>query len=419
MSALISLQLRQGNPDFLDLPWDLPLSRWGERCARLVEIERGLSRHEVVFASYGKAVYALKELPARVAQKEYDVLRGLEDRDLPAVIAVGLARARPDGAAEENGVLLTRFLEASLPYRSLFMQPGLERYRERLLDAIAILLVRLHLRGCFWGDCSLSNVLLRRDAGELQAYLVDAETSELHESLGDARRRHDLEIMEENVTGGLADLAALLPLPPALDVMDTGPRIRRRYEQLWAEITRELTVVQGDSFAIQERIRALNALGFSVGEVELVPSGEGNKLRMRTMVTDRDYHRHALHTLTGLSAEERQATLLLGEMQALQATLSTEKDRSVPLSVAAFRWLHDRYLPAVEKLQQQRVHAPEDPCELYCQVLEHKWFLSEREKRDVGHQRALDDYLELKRARGELAAGPADPGTLPAREDST
>ena len=418
MSALISLQLRQGNPDFLDLPWDLPLSRWGERCARLVEIERGLSRHEVVFASYGKAVYALKELPARVAQKEYDVLRGLEDRDLPAVIAVGLARARPDGAAEENGVLLTRFLEASLPYRSLFMQPGLERYRERLLDAIAILLVRLHLRGCFWGDCSLSNVLLRRDAGELQAYLVDAETSELHESLGDARRRHDLEIMEENVTGGLADLAALLQLPPALDVMDTGPRIRRRYEQLWAEITRELTVVQGDSFAIQERIRALNALGFSVGEVELVPSGEGNKLRMRTMVTDRDYHRHALHTLTGLSAEERQATLLLGELQALQATLSTEKDRSVPLSVAAFRWLHDRYLPAVEKLQQQRVHAPEDPCELYCQVLEHKWFLSEREKRDVGHQRALDDYLELKRARGELAAGPADPGTLRAREDS-
>jgi len=408
MGALSSLNLRQGHPDFLDLPWDLPLGRWAERCARLVEMERGLSRHEVVFVAYGKTVYALKELPERVGQKEYDVLRGLEERGLPAVSAVGLARARPEGAGEENGVLITQFLEASLPYRSLFMQPGLERYRERLLDAIAILLVRLHLGGCFWGDCSLSNALFRRDAGELQAYLVDAETSELHESLGNARRQHDLEIMEENVTGGLADLAAIAPLPPSLDVMDTGPRIRRRYEQLWAEINRELTLVQGESFAIQERIRALNALGFSVGEVELVPSGDGNKLRMRTVVTDRDYHRHALHTLTGLSAEERQAALLLGELQALQASLSTEKNRSVPLSVAAYRWLHDQYLPAVETLRQ-KVRVPEDPCELYCQVLEHKWFLSAREKRDVGHQRALEDYLVLKQTRGEAGPGPAVP----------
>jgi len=403
MSALLSLQLRQGHPDLLDLPWDLPLARWSERCARLVEVERGLSRHEVVFVSYSRTIYALKELPVRIGQREYDVLRGLEERGLPTVSAVGLARARPEGAVEENGVLITRFLEASLPYRSLFMQPGLERYRERLLDAIAILLVRLHLGGCFWGDCSLSNVLFRRDAGELQAYLVDAETSELHDSISAPRRQHDLEIMEENVTGGLADLSVLIPLPPSLEVMDTGPRIRRRYEQLWSEISRELTLVQGDSFAIQERIRALNALGFSVGEVELVPSGDGNKLRMRTVVTDRDYHRHALHNLTGLSAEERQATLLLGELQALQATLSTEKNQSIPLSVAAYRWLHDRYLPAVEQLRQE-VRVPEDPCELYCQVLEHKWFLSERELRDVGHQRALEDYLELKRARGERVA---------------
>jgi tRNA A-37 threonylcarbamoyl transferase component Bud32 len=402
MAALTSLQLRDGHPDFLDLPWELPLSRWGERCSRLVQMERGLSRHDVLFVSYGRAVYALKELTARTAQREYEVLRGLEERGLPAVTAVGLARVRPDGADEENGVLITRFLESSLPYRSLFMQPGLERYRERLLDAVAVLLVRLHLGGLFWGDCSLSNALFRRDAGELQAYLVDAETSELHESISDGMRLYDLEIMEENVAGGLADLAAVVTLPAALDVMDTGRRIRRRYEQLWGEITRELTVVQGDGFAIQERIRALNALGFSVGEVELVPSGDGNRLRMRTVITDRDYHHHMLHTLTGINAEERQATLLLGELQSLQATLSTEQDRSVPLSVTAYRWLHDLYLPAVEALRLQ-VQVPDDSSELYCQVLEHKWFLSEREKRDVGHQRALEDYLELKRARGELA----------------
>lgn len=54
------------------------------------------------------------------------------------------------------------------------MSSSLERYRDHLLDAISGLLVQLHLAGTFWGDCSLSNTLFRRDAGALQAYLVDA-----------------------------------------------------------------------------------------------------------------------------------------------------------------------------------------------------------------------------------------------------
>ena len=32
--------------------------------------------------------------------------------------------------------------------------------------------------------------------------------------------------------------------------------------------------------------------------------------------------------------------------------------------------------------------------ELYCQVLEHKWFLSERAQRDVGIETAMQDYVE-------------------------
>ena len=56
---------RTGHPDFLDLPWHLPLSAWRGSCGRIVEVERGLSRHEVTFASYGGAIYAFKELPPR------------------------------------------------------------------------------------------------------------------------------------------------------------------------------------------------------------------------------------------------------------------------------------------------------------------------------------------------------------------
>lgn len=414
--GLTAIQIRQGHPDFLDLPWNLPLAEWEGKCTRLVQVPRGLSRHEVLFVSYGKVIYALKELPPRVGQREYEVLRGLEERELPAVVAVGLVKARtsaslPEG--EETSVLITRFLEGSLPYRTLFMNQGLERYRERLLDAMASLLVRLHLGGFYWGDCSLSNTLFRRDAGELQAYAVDAETSELHDKLSEGKRLHDLDIMEENVAGGLADLAALVELPPALEVFETGPTIRKRYERLWEEINKEIPIAPNESYRIHERIRALNDLGFSVGEVDLVASGESDHLRMRTIVTDRSYHRHQLHNLLGIVAEEKQATLLLNEIQELKATLTKELNRSTPLSTAAFRWLEERFNPTVQKLLP--VRGATELSELYCQVLEHKWFLSEREKKDVGLERAIDDYKELRKRQKDvtvasfLPGGPASP----------
>jgi hypothetical protein len=205
----------------------------------------------------------------------------------------------------------------------------------------------------------------------------------------------------------------MVQLPPSLDVFETGPNIRKRYERLWEEINKEIPVAPQESYRIHERIRALNDLGFSVGEVGLVASGESDHLRMRTIVTDRNYHRHQLHGLTGIVAEERQATLLLNEIQELKATLTRELNRSMPLSTAAFRWLEERFNPTVQKLLPVREGT--DLSELYCQVLEHKWFLSERAKKDVGLPTAIEDYLELRKKQKDpsvaalLIGGPASP----------
>jgi hypothetical protein len=396
--GLLSIQVRSGHPDFLDLPWPLPLADWAGNCPRLVEVQRGLSRHEVRFVSYGDAIYALKELPAGTAEREYGVLRAIEQHDLPAVRPVGLVTARAGG--EENGVLLTRFLEGSLPYRTLFMQPGLARYRTRLLHAMAGMLVRLHLAGVYWGDCSLSNTLFRRDAGALQAWLVDAETSEVQEDLSAGRRGQDLDIMEENVEGELADLAAVAELPGPLARDGTGAVIRNRYRKLWDEITREDVIPASESYRIHERIRALNELGFTVGEVSLMATGEGDRLRMRPVVTDRDYHRHELHNLTGIVAANRQAQQMLNEIRELRATMARELDRSVPMSAAALHWLEERFRPVVRR-RDPRPTPGISESEFYCQVLEHKWFLSEQARRDVGLETALDDYL--KRFPGRVA----------------
>jgi hypothetical protein len=298
-------------------------------------------------------------------------------------------------------------VDASLPYRTLFHRPGLSRYRDRLIDAMAELLVRLHLAGVFWGDCSLSNALFRRDAGELRAYLVDAETSEVHDTLSAGHRRQDLDIMEENVEGDLMDLAAQAgtPLPDA--PTGAGHQVRERYEALWHEVTREETFAAGDTWRIHERVRSLNAIGFSVGELELLTDGDGRRLRLRTVVTDRDYHRHEFHNLTGLVAEERQAEQLLNDLRAFRATLSDELGRSVPSSVAAYRWRTERWEPTIARLQPL-IGVVGDEAELFFQVLEHKWFLSESARKDVGLEAAVEDYARRFASRERSPAAGVD-----------
>lgn len=375
----------------MDLPWDRPVEEWHAYTSRLEEVLRGLSRHPVIFVNYDGTLYAFKEMAKSAAAREYDLLRLIEDLCLPAVTPVGYALARTGRG--EASVLITRYLDHSLPYRSLFMRSSLGNYRKHLLDAMAGLIVQLHLAGIFWGDCSLSNVLFRRDAGTLQAYLVDAETAEGHEPhLAPTLRHHDLVIMEENVTGELGDLAASGLLPVDVPLRDTGAYIRQRYQRLWEEITREEMITPEERYRIHERIRALNELGFSVGEISLETTENGERMRLQAVITDRNFHRNQLYGLTGLQAEERQARKMMNEIQELKATLTQSNNRSTPLSVAAYHWLKRIYQPVMEKVillvDQQTA-----PTELYCQVLEHKWFLSEKARRDVGHQAAVEDYL--------------------------
>jgi hypothetical protein len=386
---LRSLSLRPDHPDFLDLPWGVPLAEWSGRCDRIEELPRGASRHPVVFVGYDAGLYALKELPPDVAEREYDLLRRLEDLRLPAVRAVGHALTEtPAGAAS---VLVTRYLDHALPYSEVLALSSATRY-ESLLDALAGLLVQLHLSGVYWGDCSLANSLFRRDVGALQAYLVDAETAEIRPQQSPGMRGHDLDIMEENLAGGLADLAAAGRLAKDFPVYEIGATVRARYQRLWDEVNKVVILERGDRFRIEERIRALNQLGFSVGEVVLEPTDKGNQLRMQVLVTDRTFHRDQLAALTGISAEEIQAQRMMNEIQELRASMADARIRTVPLAVAAYHWLTHFYQPIVERLAPL-IAEDRPPQEVYCQVLEHKWYLSERAGHDVGHDAAAADLL--------------------------
>ena len=387
--------------DLLTLPWSTALERWPNE--KLVSLPRGISRHVVRFVRIGGIVYAIKEISKGLAEHEYELLRALAKRELPAVQAVGVVanRMTPDGEPLD-AALVTKHLRFSLPYRALFsrrMDPDLET---KLLDALAELLVRLHLAGFAWRDCSLSNTLFRRDAGALAAYLVDAETGELRESLSRGQRLQDLDIVETNVAGELLDLQMSRLLPESIDPLETAMSVIERYERLWDLLTAPQTMGADEWWRIEQRLRRLNELGFDVDELDIVQGPDGNRLRVRTRIAEPGRHRQLLFARTGIDAEENQARRLLNDIASFRGWQEQAEGRRVPETAAANRWLAEVYDPVIASMPAD-LRGRLDDAEVFHEILEHRWFLSEAEGRDVGTSAAAADYFA-----GVLPAVPPD-----------
>jgi Domain of unknown function (DUF4032)/Lipopolysaccharide kinase (Kdo/WaaP) family len=401
----------------LTLPWDLSLDEW--RDDRLVEIrQRGISRHVVRFVADSGELYALKSISERLARREYRLLRALAELNVPAVEVVGIV---VDRGRDADAILVTRYLDYSATYRALFSNPRGGQPTDRLIDALVELLARLHLSGFFWGDCSLSNALFRADAGAFEAYLVDAETSEQHAELTDGQRNWDLELASERVFGELSDLMAGDLLPPEVDPFEVIEKLQRRYDRLWNELTREETLrPEEQRYRIAERLRRLNELGFDADEVELVSAPEGTQLRIRTKVAESGRQSRELFRETGITADENQARRLRNDIASFRGYLEQKQGYPISETVAAHRWLEEVYDPVVADIPdglRDRLSPPE----IFHEILEHRWYLSEEAGRDVGTTAAAKSYFAtvLPDVPEPLsaAADPDDPGELAADGD--
>jgi hypothetical protein len=351
----------------------------------------GQSRHVVRFVAYDDRVYALKETTEVLARREFRLLRDLAREGLPVVEATGVVTDRDGGDEPLGGVLITRFLDYALPYTYLIGAQEGTGLRGRLLDAGAVLLVRLHIEGVFWGDVSLGNVLFRRDAGALMAYLVDAETAELHPApLADGLRHHDLDLGMENIVGGLLDLQAADRIDPDLDAVALAESLRARYGSLWDELTGVDLVGADERHQVEARIRRLNDLGFDVEE--LVVEAGGGQLRIRPAVVEEGHHARELRRRTGLEVQENQARRLLADIAAYRAWLERTSGAPVPEAVAAARWMAEIYEPVVLGVPPE-LRSRREPAEVFHEFLEHRWLLSEAEGREVQNPEALASYL--------------------------
>ncbi|WP_449386330.1 DUF4032 domain-containing protein [Cellulomonas soli] len=386
-----SLQITAASPDpaLLDLPWHIPLAEWPAET--LAALPRGISRHIVRFARLSGRVIAIKEIGETVAYREYELLRQLSRLDVPSVEPVGVITGRrsPEGEPLE-AVLITQHLQFSLPYRALFSQSLRPDTATRLIDALAVLLVRLHLIGFYWGDVSLSNTLFRRDAETFAAYLVDAETGDLHEKLTEGQRSYDLEIARVNIIGELMDLQAGEFLEEEVDAVAIGNALADRYRELWTALTSTESFGFGDRWRVQARIDRLNDLGFDVGELDITTDVDGTTVRIQPKVVDAGHHSRRLMRLTGLDVQENQARRLLNDLDEYRAATDRQREDE---SFVAHDWLTEIFEPAVRAVPKD-LRKKLEPAQVYHELLDHRWFVSQQEQRDVPMQEIVKSYIK-------------------------
>jgi len=399
--AALSIQAAQPDAELFDLPWDTPLELWPEDT--IAALPKGISRHVVRFVHLGNYIVAIKETTDELARGEYDLLRSLKRLDVPCVEPVAIVSGRVSQKGEPLApALVTRHLRFSLPYRALYSQTLRPDTATRLADALAVLLVRLHLVGFFWGDVSLSNTLFRRDAGAFAAYLVDAETGKLIPSgLSDGQREHDLDIGMTNVAGELFDLQAGNRLDADIDPIAVSQSIVDSYHSLWRELTEGETFASSERWRMADRISRLNELGFDVEELSVTTDDSGTTLSIQPKVVDAGHHQRRLLRLTGIDAGENQARRLLNDLDSYRATFYVDQD--IDEEMVAHQWLSQVFEPVIRAVPRE-FRGRLEPAEMFHQLLDHRAKRSREEERDVSLAEALGSYVDevLRHRRDEI-----------------
>jgi hypothetical protein len=377
------------NPGLIALPWHLPLEQWPKDT--IAALPRGISRHVVRFVRLDDKVLAIKETNPRIARQEFKLLRKLGTLGAPCVVPLAVVTGREDPfGAPLEAALVTAHLQFSLPYRALFSQSLRAETVTRFVDALAVLLVRLHLLGFYWGDVSLSNALFRRDAAEFTAYLVDAETGELHDTLTSGQRNYDLDLARTNIVGEMFDLEAQERLHESVDPLAVADRLVARYGELWHALTETETFTSNIPLHIADRVKTLNDLGFDIGELDMREAEDGKAIVIRPKVVDAGHHARRLMRLTGLDVQENQARRLLNDLDEYRVIVAPPGEEE---SYAAHQWLTTVFEATVRAVPRE-FRAKLEPAQIFHEVLDHRWYLAEAAGRDVPMAVAVASYVK-------------------------
>ena len=319
----------------------------------------------------------------------------------------GICVDRPRRPGGDPGHPLPRVLDV-LPLPVL--QPaGATTRPSGCIDTMVELLVRLHLAGVFWGDCSLSNTLFRPDAGALAAYLVDAETAERHAALSPGQRAYDVDLARERVGAELMDLqfGGLLPdgHRPDRDRRRACPSATRRCGR--RSPARRSSGLDEQRYRVAERLQPAQRPGVRRRR------GRADHLAGGRPAAGRHPGRRARpappRARSGSPAwrcRRSQARRLLNDLRTFRAWLEQRDGRPGAGDRRRRTAGSPRSTSRSSTRSRPDLAGRLAPAEVFHEVLEHRWFLSEQARRDVGTTEAARVLLRAPCCRGPRRRSP-------------
>ena len=208
--------------------------------------------------------------------------------------------------------------------------------------------------------------------------------------LSDGQRGYDLEVARVNIIGELMDLQAGEFLEEDVDAVAIGDALAERYGELWRALTESESFTFGDRWRVQARIDRLNDLGFDVGELDITTDVDGTSVRIQPKVVDAGHHSRRLMRLTGLDVQENQARRLLNDLDEFRAATDRQREDE---SFVAHDWLTDIFEPAVRSVPRD-LRGKLEPAQIYHELLDHRWYLSEQQGHDVPMKQAAKSYVK-------------------------
>ncbi|GCF10861.1 hypothetical protein KDI_44250 [Dictyobacter arantiisoli] len=384
------------------LPWETQLEEWETNGVELLLVRRGDSRHPVIFVEREGVRYAIKETTPHMAEKEIRNLQVIEQRGIPTLNPIGTVHVtKPPIAIEvpgmrgmrqyinaDNGYTVTRLAPRVVPHVLLYRLPLTRRTKQRMLAAVATLMVELHEHGVYWGDPSLANALLRIDGRHILGIMADAETVELFPGpITEGLREQDLAQFGESLSWQAEDLRQAKGLPEDVQVLDDEDY--QYFRQRYRIVRREHAHITGehDPSALYQTHLIMS----TVQDWQSTLAEKANSL-MREIIPVRPvWYQQRIYDMLHITIPRSHARRFYNLIVGHQEIMSRNEDYAVSIEEAAQDWYERYHLPTI-LLLRQRLTSEEDPMQAYFAIMQHKWDMSMKAGYEIPLDEAVQDW---------------------------
>ena len=355
--------------DLENLPWDTPLDEWNDKQVKFLDIRKGISKHIVRFIRTKDFSFAIKQTNPISAYFESETFTKLLQKGIHTLIPAGYIFFKKNlfeskSSEKEDIAFIVTILETkSIPHSILFQWDFSDESRKSIYKSIAELLANLHFKNVFWGDASLSNILIKfikvqdekgKLRTELKAFLSDSETIQILKKISNDHIKKDLKCFYNSME----------------NINKEFPRNKNKNEK---ETDSSLAA---DKKFFEKEYKTNYSLLVKISEFE--------------KLTGLEVQRHFYRVTDQYSIES-----ILKQIEEHKWYLSEKNGSEIEITTAANDWIEKIYKPIIKEFNKLKIfdYFPNtNSVKLYTDIMAHKYYLSLEKGEDVGIYSAIRSY---------------------------